>query len=247
MISLSLEASDEQTQAILKYMLTRIYDRIKAAIVSFSMNIPEASDAISRTVVEGSVDIIYIIMGNRVERLAVYFANYIDSERAEINKWIEETRKSQPQILKNVEASSKNRLDILKTIESYVKNTEFESPSKRKWPNVYDRFKELKLETEYRTVYSTLSAQIHIDAEEVLRYMISYSIDKHYLVDRTIAESRAFSRLLLLVSVEYYLRASLAFAICFSLRQSEHMINVGMNEIDEEINQARVRLSNGIF
>jgi len=179
--SIELNSSLELTWGILLNMLDRIFEYTEGAIAAFAAGAPASSEVISRTAVEASVNLQYILRKDQTERLSQYFYSYLKKEQKEIRDWIKSIESLPPKeatIHRDAALKKKSVIDHLKNFLDQSGLPIINSPY---WPNVAERFRDLGLQTSYRTVYAALSSQTHSDAEDTLNYFLVKSIDDQEL------------------------------------------------------------------
>ena len=72
------QAADDPAVALLLDMLDRNFEHAEASIVAFVSGCTASAEVVARAAVEFSVNIIYILSGDRPSRLLAYFHHYLD-------------------------------------------------------------------------------------------------------------------------------------------------------------------------
>lgn len=86
------------------------------------------------------------------------------------------------------------------------------------WPNIFDRFKEIDKEVEYRTVYAALCSQAHNDAEDALNQIMARVVRNVEGLDEAHwYEQYFFSLYLALTAIDYHIMASAMYLSRFKI------------------------------
>jgi hypothetical protein len=194
-----LNQQPDSMWGILLEMLTRIHEYAHGALILYALGQPACAEINARTITEASVNLSYILNSNIVQRLQSYLFEYVKVEREQNNKWrkaVRRTDKSQWEI----QYSAIDQKNIaLQKYEDMIKRTfdEINIPhSKLRWPNIFERFKEIGREIDYRTKYAAMCSQTHNDAEDLLnRFFVRALSGKKGMLDLTKEEER-FSEML---------------------------------------------------
>jgi hypothetical protein len=168
------------------------------------------------------VNILYILRGDRFQRLHEYFSSYIATERTQNKAWADAAGRgpaSERAVHARAIAEKEKALDIAEAFlqrcctgvgRVYVPGA--------KLPSIFDRFKELGKETSYRTVYVALCSQAHNDAEDLLNEFAVKSTGDKGLAAKLEAETVGFSKFAVFVGLQYHLEAVVAYTHAFGLR-----------------------------
>jgi hypothetical protein len=111
-----------------------------------------------------------------------------------------------------------------------------------KWPTIAGRFKALRLEVDYRTIYAALCSQSHSDAEDLLNYFVFKSLGNQDLLDKVALDTVNFSRLMLYFGVQYYLIAAGSYSIRFGLTDALASIETGRETIHNVLEEIMLQL-----
>lgn len=103
------------------------------------------------------------------------------------------------------------------------------------WPNVAARFEAIGDAVGYRTVYSRMSSLVHSDAEETIRYFMGRICDDDNLLEQMSLETIWFCKFMLYFAVEYFLRASSAYARCYGMKKELLALDRGPGAIGQEL------------
>jgi hypothetical protein len=131
-------AYGDPTIGVLLNMLHRNYEHAEAAVVAFVTGSGASAEVIARAALETSVNIMYILIGDRVKRLRAYFEHYFRETNRQVTHW--ETRtKDLPLPDRKINGDAilrrRNTTDSLQKLAE----TFLGSPNKA-WPNTSQRF-----------------------------------------------------------------------------------------------------------
>lgn len=230
----------EPTWGLICSMLDRAFEHTEACIIAFIAGSPAASEVIARTVVESTLNVMYILTGDRNKHLAQYFSHYFINEQDEIDKWLKlasSMKGDAAQAHRSAALGKREALDKQeKLIAPFFKELGLPAVRQIGWPNkIIDKFRSLGLEADYRTVYAAMCSQTHNDAEDLLNYCIFISMGNQDLINKMAAETINFSRLLMYFGILYYLEAMRNYAKCFGLIDAATNIETGSRAIYKQL------------
>ena len=242
-----IAALDEQVLAremsvgLLLNMLERVFENVEASLVTFLAGLGTSSEVLSRAVMEGAINLLYILDAHKELRLLAFFYSYLTNVDKQVRNWLQAVAREQaPGQAHHLAAANRRsnanaslRSIVCKLIEE-VGLTEAEV-AKVPWPAIADRFKALNLEVNYRTIYARLCAETHSDPEETLRYFVGKVFGDARLLERMAIETVAFSRFMLYYALSYFLRAAYRYAQVFGMEQATAELPKGLQQIEEEM------------
>jgi hypothetical protein len=206
-------------------MYGRNYEYCCGIISCFLVGQAPSSEALTRTAIEGAVNLHYVSLGDSMGKQIAYFRNHLDTERRQNKSWNESVKSSEfPDKAKqyhfNTIVEKEKSLDIYETTlrESLaLAGVDFDLVN-LKWPSIFDRFKEIGDEVGYRTVYAALCSQAHNDAEDVLNKIMSRVIGNvSGMEEAQWVEQYNFSLYLLLTAIDYHIYASAMYLAKFQI------------------------------
>lgn len=222
-------------------MLDRVFEYLEGAIIAFNTGNPTSAEVISRAAIESSVIVQYILEDDRTARLAAYFENYISAVGTQLKKWRDLTNKMSGIEAQAHQEALQTRSDYLDGMTEFVESqitfwrTINNSDIRHKWPqSIYDQFVQIGEESAYRTVYARLSSRTHSDAEDVLTYYLMVSQGNKILLEKAADEAVNYSRFMVYIALEFYLKASLRYSETFRLNIVESL-KMGLAIIDHQI------------
>jgi hypothetical protein len=152
----------------------RCTERVYGALVAMATSCPASSEVVSRSAIEATVTIRYILR-DRDKHLASFLQNHVNQAERQEKEWrkeaeqLEETAKAA-----HLEACDYRRQGIgaIKEYVDMINSRLVPSANVPAWPNISSRFRTVGDGIGYRTVYARLCTETHFDAEETLRYFI---------------------------------------------------------------------------
>ncbi|MCL1058855.1 DUF5677 domain-containing protein [Shewanella gelidimarina] len=206
-------------------MYKRNYEYCCGVLSCFLIGQFQSSEALSRTAIEGAVNLHYVSLGDAMGKQIAYFKNHLVTERKQNKNWKQSVEAS---------AYSKDAKDhhLDRILEKEASLNYYEEALKGslklsgvdfdavdlKWPSIFDRFKEIDDEVGYRTVYAALCSQAHNDAEDILNKIMSRVIENvSGMEEAQWIEQYNFSLYLLLTALKYHITASAMYIAKFGI------------------------------
>lgn len=167
----SLKLANEPSWGLLHTMYERALAHVEGCFVLFSNNYYSCAEALCRTAIELSINLFYCSLGDTEGRIASYFKNYISTERDQNCNWLAAVYASKsPSAAKGHHRESiAKKVEALRAYERtlvqfYDQISLDYGAMKASWPSLFDRYKLIGKEIDYRTIYSALCSQAHNDA-----------------------------------------------------------------------------------
>ena len=200
-------------------LLQRMYERAVghagACLVLLTNQRYAAAEALCRTLVESSVNLYYCSVGNSIGTILSFFKNHIEIERKQNRSWRSEVSSSalveQEKLVHFAHIDHKDGV-----LESYERALQviFQqigyqySEGSDIWPSIFDRFKAIGKETDYRTVYAALWSQAHSDPEDLLNEFMQRMSAVPGAAEAQRAENENFSVFIFLTSLALLIESS---------------------------------------
>lgn len=223
----------EPSLGLLLNLLDRCFEHIEGAIVAFVTGSGASCEVVSRASLEGAVTILYILQENRDRRLLAYLRNYVAFADKQVASWKSATTSSVEDCEHHVAAADR-RARVTAQFRDIVDRLTDEvsllgvAGKEEKWPNILGRFRALDgNEVGYRTVYARLCSETHFDAEETLRYFVGTLADEQAF-RRMAVETVEFSRFMMFISAEYFIRAVLAYGSAYQISLTTSTLEPGL-------------------
>lgn len=206
-------------------MYKRSYEYCCGAAGCFLIAHLPSSEALSRTALEGAVNLHFVSIGDSMGKQIAYFKKYLETERRQNENWKKSVQESNYPVdakehhferINTKETSLDHYEDMLKRSLSLA-GVNYDV-SDMKWPSIFERFREIGDEVGYRTVYAALCSQAHNDAEDVLNsIMARVSANVQGLEDALFIEQYNFSLYMLLMVIKYHVVASAMYLGKFTI------------------------------
>lgn len=218
----------ESSWALLHAMCGRAIEQQAACVALFSHSYFAPAEALCRTVVEASVNLYYCSLGDSTSHLLTYFRSYIETERKQNKQWQSSVNSSRyPESAKASHrvriANKENALSRYEGVltEAFLQIGLHYAAASKEWPSVFDRFKTIGKEVDYRTVYAALCSQAHNDAEDLLNDFV-HGVMQVEGADRVqAAENKNFSLYMVLTALALLVEATLMYLAKFNLDANE--------------------------
>jgi hypothetical protein len=161
----------DPTVGVLLTMLHHNFEHVEAAILAIVTGHGSSAEVVARASNEASITILYILAGDSMDRLRAHFDDYFSTVDGQVRKW-EATIRDLPDSEQAIHLEFANRRRAANTLIRTRIAQMFGEPREH-WPKkISDRFGEVGLALDYRTVYARMSSETHADAEETVRYII---------------------------------------------------------------------------
>ncbi|MDQ3009980.1 MAG: DUF5677 domain-containing protein [Acidobacteriota bacterium] len=206
--------STEPTFGLLLHLSDRVYEYVAASIVCFATANGATAEVAARVAIESSVNIRFILGGDRNSLALAWLRHYVIEDAKQINQWekllpsmsIEERKEHEPSI------NTRRRLNQIRSNFLTQSEKEFGALAAidltAEWPrSIAQRFAPIGEAAAYRTAYARLSSQTHADAEDTISYIMATCLGDNSLLERMAEETRAFSEFLLAYGAYFYLLA----------------------------------------
>ena len=208
----------DPTWGLLWSMLTKTRAHASASIALYVVGQPSSAEVVTRTVMEASVNVLYILASNRPDRLARYLSSYVVEQRDKCEKW-RRTAEQCPEAHTSHFAGIAQKQKALQLFEQLLRQLLPEIGAgfieDAVWPSVFERFQSVGNELGYRTEYTALCSQTHDAAEDLLNQVHIRSMGIPQLSDMLENETRLFSRMLIHAGIGYFLEACDRYAETF--------------------------------
>ncbi|MGR3100718.1 DUF5677 domain-containing protein [Vibrio vulnificus] len=221
--------SQEPPWRVMYDMYLRNYEYCSGAISLFLVGQPASCEALCRTAIEGAVNLEYISIGDAMGNEIAYFKHYLKEERKQNRAWHRSVKESaSTQSDKDVHYK---KIDLknqsLDSYEEILKSSlalcdvDFDN-CEADWPNIFERFKSLGKEVEYRTLYMALCSQAHNDAEDIINKIMARVVgDVDGMSKAHFIEQVLYSLFYTLSAVRYHIHATIMFLAKFEVQVTD--------------------------
>lgn len=227
-------ALSDPSVGLLLNLLHRNFEHVEAAITAFVTGCGSSAEVVARASVKSSINILYILAGERVSRLRAYFDYYLEEVDSQAVKW-----KAQVADLKENEAAMHNKA-INRRLAANAKvrrvvDAVFGSARERWAKSINERFKCIGESLGYRTFYARMSSEVHGDAEETLRYFIGHIQSDETTLEAMALETAWTTRFYIYYAVSFFLRATLTYARAYSILNIEDQLKSELAAVERRL------------
>ena len=197
-------------------MLHRNFEKVEAAVVAFVTGSGAAAEVVARASIELSINILYILAGDRAPRLIAYFVDYLDDVDKQVARWRKEQTglPSHAAMIRSrgAERRSAANASLRAFVRSMMGNT------RERWPSkIVERFAGLGESMTYRTFYARMSSETHGDAEESLRYVFGRVHTDSKVMEALALGTAWTTRLYVYCATSLFIQVSIRYAESYSL------------------------------
>jgi hypothetical protein len=224
-LDLSQHATERLTQdpvwGLVLSALWRVQEYAEGSIATSLVSLPAAEIA-SRTVVEGSINVQFILSGEPKQRLHSYFCAYLQQEEDQTKKWSTEIA-----VLRSADEADEHCRGIAqkskvialqrRVVDQWFRELGVNTTKPMHWGNVFERFAAVGQAIEYRTTYAALCSQAHNDAEDLINSFVIQATGNQGALDSLRRETQAFSWFAVMLGLRHYARAAAAYWKHFDL------------------------------
>jgi len=204
-----ISESENPADGLLATLAYRVYSSVCGSLALVAIGQLQEAEIVARTIVESSVNTLYILKEDTENRLLQFFLSYIDIERTQNQRW-EKTLAThdRAETMEHRERIKQKALALdayERFLASVATQVNVAQPS-RVWPKMDRLFQAIGQELGYRTVYAALCSQSHHDAEDILnRFFVDSHPETGDLSSRMRREKHTFSLYMVLSAVNYFL------------------------------------------
>ncbi|HCS29694.1 MAG TPA: hypothetical protein DIW43_19740, partial [Spongiibacteraceae bacterium] len=160
-------------------LLSRVFEHAQAALSTGS---PSSSETLGRTVVEGSIYLMWLATLGNPETLLMFFRGWINEHDRKLSEWTEKVAglENSELIFQMIEARREAVSKLGEFIDGLSIQCGIGFPEKSfEWPkSVHKRFENLDRVTDYYTSYHGLSGSSHLTGEDTIRWLLSLNMPR---------------------------------------------------------------------
>ena len=191
-----------------------------------------SAEALSRACMESSVNVLYVLAADPMARLYSYFESFFEAEFKQNEHWRQSLHLASEEERPDHLAGLEQKETAYRTLPPAETFAPFVTAAVAKpWPNVFDRFRLIGRELDYRTYYAAACSQAHNDAEDLLNVFVVKSLGMADLEPKLADETSSFSRLLVFTALQYHAQAIREYALAFGLQDVAALAADGVAEI----------------
>jgi len=222
------------------YQLTeRVFEHIMGGISCISTKNHASSEVLSRTAIEASVNIIFMLTDSTDNKVCAWLTKHITEDLQHIIEWEESLDQNNsheldihlPRITVRKELNT-FKTEFVETLISEIASV-IDIDQSYRWPSkILKKFKDIGEEIIYHTVYTRLSAQTHLTAEDTISYMVAKIYSNEENQAKMGLETIAFSEFMLIYSIVFYGKIAEKFCQKYA-DQSIETIKSNINDLEK--------------
>lgn len=224
---LSLDSIEALDRIVVESILDSNTEIVTSLVHSLVDNKLSTVDVLSRTAIEFSVNVLYILKAESDFGAREFLDNYMVHHSTKLRKWRDY----------RITAGSKFEYPSAlyeRFLLTKVNSDKILDLKGRKWPNARMRFKDCELEDDYVTLYSTVSDSVHSMGEDTYNYFLASlsgaSEFRNELMRYQMYERKSFSVYLSWSALRFYVQV-----LCYICIKGEQ--GYLKNKMDHHLNQ----------
>jgi len=212
MIASGVENSSDPVDGLLITTTMREFNTVTGSLALIAIGHLQESEVLARSIVEGVTNTLYIISKDPVDEFLKFFHTYIKTERNHNELWKKSVEninvKEKTAHLKRIAKKDKALDEYESFLNIFSRHIGGIYPPTDEWcSNLYERFKTIGSEVEYRTIYAALCSQSHHDAEDILnKFIVGTAPESVNLSNRLEDETNMFSIFMALFGCRFFIR-----------------------------------------
>lgn len=163
---------------VLLNLIGRVIEHAKAMLVALATGSPASAEALSRIVVEGSVNVMYLATVGNPGTLIHFFRSWLNEHDKKLEEWMQINQLAGTAEVLAMIVERRQLIDHLKNfvLENEIQ-CEIDMSTSVKWPkSLFKRFEALHREKDYYTSYHRLSGASHLTGEDTLTWLLSINM-----------------------------------------------------------------------
>ena len=175
-LTFSIEAEDFKFQ-VLCNLIGRVFEHVQGMLVAMATGSPASAEALGRTVVEGSINIIYLALRGSPNTALHFLRTWVAEHHRRLNEWEDFIKMDEgSEDVLTMIASRRSVTDLYQSVTTSIEEQcNLASPEKHdQWPSkLSDRFNAVGRKTDYFESYHRLSGASHLTGEDTLHFLIA--------------------------------------------------------------------------
>lgn len=209
-------------------LLSRIQEQLHGMLVAIATGSPASAETLGRTVVEGSINLMYLSAKGDAGTLIGYFRSWLTEHQRKLIEWKEKiaTRPYVSEVSARIavrQGTVNDLASVLQTMEmSWCIPASGRTPLP--WPKaLYARFEALGKETDYYETYHRLSGSSHLSGEDTLTWLVTLLCvpDK---MQQLAEEAVAYSLMMTYVACGFFVDACQACVRAYGREENADLI-----------------------
>jgi hypothetical protein len=174
--TISMDANENFRVQALMNLLARVFEHTQAMLVAMTTGSAASAEALARTVVEGSINVMYFATHGDSATLVQFFQSWLNEHGKKLGDWRQKIENDGGSA--EIIAMINDRKDLVDSLTRFVEHIKREcaiepSEAKADWhKSLFKRFQALQRETDYFESYHRLSGASHITGEDTLMWLV---------------------------------------------------------------------------
>jgi hypothetical protein len=158
----------------------RVHEQYSACAICYFTGAWASVEVLTRVVLESAANTVYVSQ-NPTQRLPRYLAHYFETEGKKVQRQQiygrQLTTEEKGLVDEAIAIGTSGLSSRRKLLEQILRNDQLTIDGAEEWPaSTFDLFRAIGWEAIYRDLYSTLSSQVHNDADSYVDYIIATAV-----------------------------------------------------------------------
>lgn len=209
-------------------LLSRIQEQLHGMLVAIATGSPTSAETLGRTVVEGSINLMYLSAKGDGGTLIAYFRSWLNEHQRKLTEWKAKiaTRPYVREVSDMIAVRQGTISDLAGTLQTMEMSwcTPASGRAPLPWPKaLYTRFASLGKEADYYETYHRLSGSSHLSGEDTLMWLITllFVPDK---MQQLAEEAVAYSLMMTYVACGFFVDACQACVMAYGREDNADLI-----------------------
>jgi len=231
---------DELLVAVYSNMIGRLHEHISGMFVCLATKNAPSAEALARTVLEVSVNLLFMLQNDREKAFLGYCDAWFTSHERQLNQWLEYEVKSNEKT-DNI-SKIKSRMEMLEhqkiIIDQLVSTLNMNRAKNYRdvYPkSLFKRFESLGKEDEYFTSYHRLSNSSHLLAEDTISWLLGIMHGDRENLFEMGREAMAYSQMMSLIVLVTAIEAIGVFAIAHNFLDCAALVQECRSKLITEV------------
>ncbi|PXF31012.1 hypothetical protein WH50_12295 [Pokkaliibacter plantistimulans] len=183
-------------------LLGRVFEHSEGMLVAMATGSPASAEVLARTVVEGSINVMYLATFGTSSTLLHFFRSWLNEHERKLKEWKGAIQSKS--YAENISVMINERSELIRTLHLYVDHIESQcsiEPIEKntEWPKaLFYRFEAMGRKTDYYESYHRLSGASHLTGEDTLLWLLALDASpsqKHKMASEAWAYSTMMTRI----------------------------------------------------
>lgn len=218
----------------------RLHEHVSGMLVCLATRNAPSAEALGRTVLETSINLNFMLKGDREKAFLGYCDAWFTSHERQLNQWLEyETTLERG--IGNI-SKIKSRMEMLNgqkiVIDELVSTLGMNRSEKYRdaYPkSLFERFKKVGKEEQYFTSYHRLSNSSHVMAEDTISWLLGIILDDHEKLIAMSKEALEYSQMMSLIVLLTAIESIAMYAIAHNFLDCVNLVQESRSKLISEI------------